>query len=347
MIADKSYYPYTTHVMLSLYNEGRLPHVNSVEVEPEYGYISRLTYDTGSHRVLFGNDIGINLAAPHELAKDKGHTKFMLRAIDVRCPDGAEFLLQWFKDSEHKRFAREKQNIKTVDQAPAYIAENFGYPVFVKPVDGSRGVNVFLVYDAAELEEVFRLYESKRVHVAVVEKPVKLPDYRIVCLDGEMICAYRRIPLFVVGDGKRTVRQLLAELERNYRDQGRDITLDISDRRVQIYMAHHGLTVAMVPAAGRKLTLAPFSNLSGGGLAEDVTHTIHPHWSALARRIAEEFGLRMIGLDLACADITSADADYSVIEVNSSPGLQHFASLGATQQTIVRELYTRVLNAAP
>jgi hypothetical protein len=35
---------------------------------------------------------------------------------------------------------------------------------------------------------------------------------------------------------------------------------------------------------------------------------------------------------------------YSVIEVNATPGLDHYASSGVEQSRIVDQLYTKVLN---
>jgi glutathione synthase/RimK-type ligase-like ATP-grasp enzyme len=54
--------------------------------------------------------------------------------------------------------------------------------------------------------------------------------------------------------------------------------------------------------------------------------------------------LRMCGIDLACADITEDTDNYSVIEVNSTPGIDHYASTGQVQQEIVDNLYAKVIN---
>ena len=78
-----------------------------------------------------------------------------------------------------------------------------------------------------------------------------------------------------------------------------------------------------------------------------MTSILHPKWAELTAYIGENFNLRLLGVDLGCTNIESPDSDYSVIEVNSTPGLDHYASSGATQQGIVDDLYSRVLNAFP
>ncbi len=89
------------------------------------------------------------------------------------------------------------------------------------------------------------------------------------------------------------------------------------------------------------------SNLSAGGVAIESSAVVAPRWRELALRTASALGLRFAGVDLACADITLSDGAYAVLEVNATPGLHHYATVGAEQDRLVRDLYARVLNAPP
>jgi D-alanine-D-alanine ligase-like ATP-grasp enzyme len=272
----------------------------------------------------------------------------MLRATGVNCPAGDEFLLPWWhKKIMRSRYAQGDIDIKTTDHAPAYIEQQLGYPVYVKPVDGSKGSDIFVVHTPAELETIFELYNEKRIRVAMVEAPVNMPDYRIISLDGELISAYRRIPLTVVGDGTNNIRQLVNQLQTQYEQQGRDMRLDADDERIRRHLAQQNITLQDVPALGQALPLMPISNLSTGGTSEDVTDIISKRWTDLAAKVGEDFSLRLLGLDLACDDITSADANYSVLEVNAAPGLDHYALSGDAHMEQADRLYAKVLNAFP
>ncbi|HKX73054.1 MAG TPA: hypothetical protein VJM32_03510 [Candidatus Saccharimonadales bacterium] len=328
--------------------KGLLTNVVSVDIEPDYGYVARLTYLNGLHRITYGNDLGLNNAAACDLAKDKGHAKFMLRTIGVECPAGDEFILPWWEEMIGQT-QRERGNtsLRTTDDIPDYIEQQMGYPVYLKPVSGSKGGDIFTVQNRAELEMVVELYNEKRIRVIVVEAPVKMPDYRVVVLDGELISAYRRVPLTVVGDGVHTIKELLAQLQQRYDDEGRDTQLNPDDERIRRHLAQDNMTVTDIPEAGRSLVLVPISNLSAGGTSEDITDSIHERWTNLAAQISENFNLRLIGLDLACEDITSPTAKYSVIEVNSSPGLDHYALSGDAQKELVDQFYIKILNALP
>ncbi len=56
-------------------------------------------------------------------------------------------------------------------------------------------------------------------------------------------------------------------------------------------------------------------------------------------------GLRLAGVDIITNDITKPMIDYIIIEVNGSPGLLNYASVGELQTKKVETLYLKVLQA--
>ena len=190
---SREHYPYVTRSLLRLFESGVLSNVSGLDVEPDYGYVARINYIDGSHRVTYGNDLGLNVGAACDLAKDKGHTKFILRQIGVNCPKGTEFILPWWAEKiTPTQIARGNKTVRTSESAHEYIQTELGYPVYTKPVDGSKGGDIYKVHSKDELEETMALYDDKKVRVAIVEEPIIMPDYRIVSLDGELISAYER-----------------------------------------------------------------------------------------------------------------------------------------------------------
>lgn len=338
-------YPYVTMRALHLFNEGALDNVKHIDVEPDYGYVTRISYKDGGHRITYGNDLGLNTGSACELAKDKGHTKFMLRTIGVETPEGREFLLPWWADKISKSVHyQHKTDIRTTDEADRYLREGFGYPAYTKPVSGSKGADVLKVYTPDDLSSAFDLFAEKRVKVAIVEKPVDMPDYRIVVLDGELISAYERVPLAVTGTGEHTITELLNSLQQRYVKEGRDTVLMPDDPQILKHLVAQGLHIGSVVPKDQSLTLLPVSNLSKGGRSVEISDRISQRWVDLTAYVARSFNLRLIGLDLACEDITQPDSAYSVLEVNAAPGLDHYALSGDAQQQLVDRLYTKVLN---
>jgi len=342
----KPHYPYITRSLIRLFEEGKLTNIKDIIVEPEYGYVSRINYIDGTFRIIYGADLGLNIAASADLAKDKGFTKFMLRKIGINCPDGKEFLLpSWEKAISPIQNRKNNFEMQTSDKAQKYIHDYIGYPIFIKPINGSQGTDVFRVDDDGELAEFLEMYEKKNVRIAVIEKLINMPDYRIVILDGQLISAYKRTPLAVIGNGLDNIETLVNKLQEKHITDGRNTNLDLTDIRITKHLKKQNISLNYIPANNENVTLISVSNLSAGGTSTDVSDIISPHWVELSEIIAKNFNLRLCGVDLACEDISSANSEYSVYEVNAAPGLDHYASSGANQKRIVDELYTKVFNA--
>jgi len=343
-----SHCPYVTRMVTSLFAEGALTNVVALEIEPEYGYVTRMRYTNGAYRMTYGNDVGLNSAAANEVVKDKAYTKFFLRGSGIDCPRGKSFLLKWWADHLSPRMVSYGvKSLRTVDRAAEYIRDELGLPVYVKPVDGSKGRNIWRVADGSDLARVLTAFERERVKVALVEEAIAMPDYRVVVLDGALISAYRRNPLTVTGDGMSTLAGLLAHQQESYRESGRDTVLRTDDPHIAARLHRDGHTWATVPGDGERVPLLDISNLSAGGTADDVTDIVADRWVRFAIAAADLFNLRFCGVDLMCADIESGYGPYAVIEINGTPGLDHYISAGARQVSIIRELYRKVLNVPP
>jgi D-alanine-D-alanine ligase-like ATP-grasp enzyme len=341
------HYPYVTRILLGLFQDGQLPNVEDVIVEPEYGWVARIAYSDGGIRLTRGNDVGLNSGAAKDVLKDKQYTKFLLRTLGFECPRGDAFLLPWWIDQIGEGLAaRGFTTPKSTTAAAAFVEEELGYPVFVKPVDGSKGQLVRKCYDAADLAGAIEDYGAARITVMVVEEAVTLPEYRVVVLNGSVISAYSRAPLAVAGNGESTVQQLFDHLVDDYEARDREVPVGSVRPRVEAKLAMSGLTWAFVPASGEQVQLLDVANLSLGGAAEDVTGQLDQAWRQLAVSIAEQLGVAFCGLDICC-EASKAGGPYAVLEVNGMPGLDHYAAVGREQRALVRSIYTEVLNASP
>lgn len=346
-IQNQEHYTYQVKLLIDMYNAGLLPEVQQLTVEPRYGYVATILYHNGTSRVVYGHDTGFNAGSSEKLAKDKGYAKFVLREMGVACARGEAFLLPWWADAL-QRSSRQGTNsqIISTDQADAYIQSEIGYPVFIKPADGSQGRGVQKVHTASELAEVLQYYNDERVKVALIEEVIDLPDYRLLIVDGELVNAYERKPFAVQGDGVQTIGMLIRQAADRYQTEGRDIHVEYNMPRITQYLGRDGLTLDTIPAAGKTVRLLDISNLSAGGLPVDVTTALHPRWVELARTIAKGFNLRICGVDLACSDITSAEAKYAVIEVNATPGAKQFMASGVAGREKLEQLFLQLFRTA-
>ncbi len=339
------HYSFVTRTLLDLFYSGTLANVVEVEAEPKWGHAARIRYRNGAIRITYGNDIGLNSGAAADVARDKAYTKMFLERMHIATPRGEAFLFKWWLDQIGA--VRRPTDIRTIEDAPAFARDTLGFPVYAKQVDGSKGKGVTLCDSAEDVQDAAGTLDGLHARVMLVEEAVDLPDYRLVLLNGDLISAYRRTPLTVVGDGNRTVRQLLTDRQLAFDAVGRDTQIDSEDPRIAKSLGRRGLSLASVPPSGEKLRIHDISNLSLGGTAEDVTSEVAHSWQKLSREIAAGLNLAFCGIDLLCKDIHDPEAEYRVLEVNAAPGLDHYASVGAKQQAIVRGLYARVLDVPP
>lgn len=309
-----------------------------VVFEPEWRVVGCIIYDSGRRRYFRNSTLDINRMGASEVARDKGYAKYFMRLLGYPVVRGNVFY--------SKRWCNAIGSKKNVDRGYEY-ARRLGFPVFVKPNSRSRGVAVDKVSTRVEFYSAMRKAFTKD-DVAVVEEAIlSAVDYRIVVLDRKVISAYERIPLNVIGDGRSTIGSLLKRKQQHFDKIGRDTRIDITDARLLRNLRRLRLTLNSVVERGRRVFLLDNANLSAGGESKDVTQAIHSDYRELAVRLTREMGLRLCGVDVLVKGGSLADPanDYYVLEINSAPGLDHYAKIGREQKAVVENLYLKVLKA--
>lgn len=78
----------------------------------------------------------------------------------------------------------------------------------------------------------------------------------------------------------------------------------------------------------------------------DVTSAVHPAFRQMAVKLTKDMGLRLCGVDLMIdGEISQKPNTYWILEINSAPGLDHYAKVGKAQERIVEKLYLEVLKS--
>lgn len=341
-IEPKAHYTYLTNALIEAFNSRTLPDISDITIEPDYGYFSIIHYIDGTNRVIFGHDPGLNSGASEQLANDKGYSKFVLRQLGIKCPIGKEFLLPWWATKLRETNPGSiNEIIETTTNAADFITDKIGYPAYIKPINGSQGNGVHQVYKPYELEDIFLSYETQRVKVAVVEQSVRMPDYRLLVFNGKLVNAYERTPLSIIGNGKHSILALIEQKNHRFIEQNRKVNFDRLLPQIVRFIGNTGLNLNSVPDEGDFIRLLETSNLSTGGEPIDVTDRIDGRWKDLAVKIASAFNLKICGVDLACENINSPESDYSVIEVNATPGSKHFMESGSKQREKLAQLFMK------
>ncbi len=259
---------------------------------------------------------------PHiavELASDKEETNKILATLGLPVP---------------------KQELVQSEGQAVRAANRIGFPVVTKPYNGNhgRGISIRLTSE----DDVKQGFAVAREHSrsVIVETYLEGDDHRLLVVNGELVAATRRTPGHVVGDGERTVAQLVDVVNQDPRrgvGHEKVLTRLEVDAQALKMLERAGLSVDSVPAAGQVIYLRSTANLSTGGTATDVTDVIHPENREMAERAVRAVGLDVGGVDFLSRDITESYRKIGggICEVNAAPGFRmHVAPSEGTARDV-------------
>ncbi len=306
----------------------------NVLVEPTRGIYGVILFDSGKKYYLKDINLNLNLTVSASLSKNKAATSYFLREFGYHIP---EFTMV-FSD---EKCARIKSN-DTINEGLKY-AKLTGFPIILKPNNMSQGSYVF---KANNEDEYFVFISEILSHCdsAQIQKFYKGNDYRVVVLDQEVLSAYQRVPFYVIGNGELSISELIDKKQQSFISSGRDTILSKIDMRLINKLAQQGLSLNSIPLFNEMIYLQDISNLSVGGEAIELTDKVHVSFAELALCIARDMNLTLCGIDIITNDITrNNNGEYTIIEVNSAPGLDNYAYEGISQEIYVEKLYFEVL----
>lgn len=243
-----------------------------------------------------------------EIAANKKCTKHVLSKAGIPVPRGGE--AESFEEAKK-------------------IAEGIGYPVVVKPASGNHGRGVTTDINGSNgLKSAFQkamdISDSGEV---IIEEYLGGSDFRLLVIGGKLVAAAQREPACVIGDGSRTIRELI-EIENNNPERGeghdKNLTRIAIDEDTQQILKKQGYQLDDVPTKDEKVYLKYTANISSGGTATDVTDRVHPINRAIAERISRIVGLDVMGIDLIAKNIEKPIryGEAGVVEVNAGPGFR-------------------------
>lgn len=216
------------------------------------------------------------------------------------------------------------------EQSALIAAEELGYLLVVKPSDCDRGEGVSLdIYDKNTLLKAFykaqKLSPSKQV---IVERQVKGSCYRLVIANNKLLYAVSREPMAVMGDGVRTVQELVDQQVSIQLWKAPWVRSEIQpiDDIAKEVLAKAGMSPEFIPSKGSYAPLRRIETMEFGGLGDEVTQLVHPENIMMALQAAKLFEIQIVGIDFITQDISRPWYENEAIinEINFAPLLGYF-----------------------
>ncbi len=206
------------------------------------------------------------------------------------------------------------------------FAERLGGVVVVKPTSLSlgRGVTTGITDRDAFVDAWERATRASidrgRVRRILVERHVVGSDHRLFVVGDHLLSAVRRDPASVVGDGRRSVTELIAakNLLRAANPHLGEHPIPSDPEQLDALTTPSEM-LRHVPSAGERIVLRRVANLAGGGDSIDVTPDVHPGIAAMAVRAVRSVpGLCHAGVDMIVTDITAPPSPATCVfgEIN-------------------------------
>jgi cyanophycin synthetase len=213
------------------------------------------------------------------------------------------------------------------EESALRAAKRLGYPLVVKPYNANhgRGVSIGLTTD----EQVIKAFNQAREHsrCVLLETYISGFDHRMLVVNNELVAVSKRVPGHVVGDGERTISQLVDQVNEDPRrgiGHEKVLTRLELDAQAERLLKKGGHTAETVLPAGTIFYIRSTGNLSTGGTAIDVTDIVHPDNREMAVRAAATVGLDVCGVDFLTPDISRSYKEIGggICELNAAPGFR-------------------------
>ena len=218
----------------------------------------------------------------------------------------------------------------SLEQGLAYYPLIKGKQIVVKPKSTNFGLGISIFQEPASLDNYKKALEIAFAEdtAVLVEEFIPGTEYRFFILDGRCEAVLLRVAANVVGDGKHTIRELVAQKNANPL-RGRDHRSPLEIIKLgdieQLMLTQQGYAPDDILPEGKKVNLRRNSNISTGGDSIDVTETMDSSYQELAAAMATSMGAWACGVDLIIPDKTQPASKEkphcTCIELNFNPSM--------------------------
>lgn len=301
--------------------------------------------------LLFGRGIDVYVAKKQYTVNSKQNTENQIIFSGLPRPAGFDGkILDSMDDKAYLKRKFLKAGLPVPKGGSAWtqaqalnIFKNIQKPVIVKPRTGSRGRHTTtFVYNQTQLVRAYKSAKKLNFWV-VVEQQLNGPVYRATLVNFELCGVLRGDPPCVVGDGKKSINELIAEKNLQKLEKVKEVAIN---QEVVNFLKKQNLTIDSIPKLGERIDLSEKIGVSYGGVSKEELDICHSDNKELFVKAAKVLGDPLVGFDFIIPDITKSYKEQiaGFIEANSLPFIQlHHQPLLGTPQNVAAKVWDMVL----
>ena len=197
--------------------------------------------------------------------------------------------------------------------------------IVIKPNEGTCGKGVYHITNLNEIDDVLDKIFAENFSISMSPFYNIKHEYRTILIDGEPELLYSKYLPIVIGNGKKTIRELLIEFNPKYfanilNDSKYDRILDKDE----------------------KFKYSWKFNLSQGSIAKTVTDTdLSNRIINIAKKVCKEINLKFGSVDI----IQTTDNKLYVLEVNSGVMMDNYINLMPNGYMTAKNIYKKAIDS--
>ncbi len=210
----------------------------------------------------------------------------------------------------------------TYEYVKEYFFKNNNH-IVIKPNEGTCGHNVFDVTKINEIDNILDKIFINNYSISICPFYNIKHEYRVIILEGKSELLYAKYLPVVVGDGNKTIRQLLFDFNYDYfKDKLQDSKYDkiLDDKETFKYNWKF--------------------NLSQGAIAKKINDKVlEDKLIKIAKQVGQEINLHFGSIDI----IQTSNNDLLVLEVNSGVMLENYIKLNPNEYLTAKNIYKKAI----
>lgn len=210
----------------------------------------------------------------------------------------------------------------TYEYVKNYFFRNNNH-IVIKPNNGTCGHNVFNVTNINEIDSILDKIFVNNFSISICPFYNIKHEYRVIMLEGEAQLLYTKYLPIVIGDGNKTIRQLLFEFNYDY------FTNKLEDSKYDRILAKN-----------EKFEYNWKFSLSQGSIAKRLDdELLAEKLIKLAKQVCDEIHLKFGSVDI----IQTEKNDLLVLEVNSGVMIENYIRLNPNEYVTVKNIYRNAI----